>query len=90
MPLQREGLRGRGALGHRQLHALLLPAGPDPLLHRQLPAAALRRAHQRGRQLLPHLPRYLKLPPCHFSSCDVDFKSKLEQTESLLDPTLWN
>lgn len=59
MPLQREGLRRRGALGHRQLYALLLPAGPDPLLHRQLPAAALRGAHQRGGKLLPHVSRYL-------------------------------
>lgn len=59
VPLQREGLRGRGALGHRQLHALLLPAGPDPLLHRQLPPAALRGAHQRGRKLLPDVSRYL-------------------------------
>lgn len=57
VPLQRAGLRRRGALGPRQLHPLLLPAGPDALLHRQLPAAALPGAHQRGRELLPHLPR---------------------------------
>lgn len=63
VPLRGQGLRGRGALGHRQLHALLLPAGSDPLLNRQLPPSALLGAHQRGRELLPNMSRYLNHCP---------------------------
>jgi len=57
LPLQWKNVRRRGALGHRQLHALLLPAGPDPLLHGQLPAPPLLRTHQRGGKLLSHVSR---------------------------------
>lgn len=81
--LQREGLCWWGAVGHWQLHTLLLPARPDPLLDRQLSTSALRRAHQRGGKLLPNVSRYLSYCPSIFRlSCS--FKVKLRQTQNLL------
>ena len=59
VPLQRADVLRRGALGHRQLHTLLLPAGPDPVLHRELPPPALPPAHHGGGQLLPHVLRWV-------------------------------
>lgn len=57
VPFQWKDLRGWRALGHRQLHTLLLPAGPDAVLDSQLPCAALPpTSHSRG-QLLSSVPR---------------------------------
>lgn len=54
---QREDVHGWGAMGHWQLHSLLLPARPDPLLDCQLSCITLPSAGHRGGQLLPHVSR---------------------------------